>query len=132
MQESEICVLLSRSLSLSRERERERERERVVVSVAGDVGPVNAPTISSTVGVEQVSRVQLCGECRQPRRQPWCVCACVCYQPWCVCACVCYKILAVVITFHLCVRVWKTLNPVASRVLQDAKEREPPLEDTED
>ena len=40
----------------------------LAVSVAGDVGPVTAPTISSTVGVEQVSRIQLCGKCRQPRR----------------------------------------------------------------
>ena len=60
-----------------------------------------------------------------------CVCACVCVCPsvWCVCACVCCKILAARITFHVCV---STLNPVASRVLQDAKERELPLEDTED
>ena len=32
----------------------------------------------------------------------------------------------------MCVCVCATLNPVASRVLQDAKERELPLEDTED
>ena len=49
-----------------------------------------------------------------------CVCVCVLQNPGgedyvpCVCVCV------------------ATLNPVASRILQDAKERELPLEDTED
>ena len=43
-----------------------------------------------------------------------------------VCACVCCKLLAARITFHVCVCV-ATLNTVASRVLQDAKERELPL-----
>ena len=60
-----------------------------------------------------------------------CACVCVCPSVWCVCACVLKNPGGQDYVPCLCVCV-VTLNPVASRVLQDAKERELPLEDTED
>jgi len=75
-----------------------------------------------------------------------CVSLCVCV---CVCACDSVSVCACVTLCGVCVRVcvvksWRpglrsmcvcvcvaTSNPVASRVLQDVKERELPLEDTQ-